>query len=465
MNVVTEATERYSSWLQSQFDRQAPGTQALAKEMQVADSPLVQIRKEARESFERLGFPDRKQEEWRYTNIDSLLEHSFESDKTGFLEVEQLDQVIDEIPGLDAFRIVFMDNRVLPQFSRLNNLPSGVSIRSLKDIWSTNKNDSETMQHPDVLAQQWFASTRRHTDNTFVALNTAMMTDGLFIHVEKGTVFDKPIEVVYRATSHENQVTSTPRVLVMLEEGAQITLIERFYGTGEATYFQNVVQDIVLAPMAHVTHYRLLQEHSQAFHLSNIVVQQKQNSHYHATNFDLTGALLRTNIEIDFQGQNAECDLKGLYIVNDNQQTDIHTNILHHVPSCHSQQFYKGVLPGKGRAVFDGRIFVDKDAQNTDAQLSNNNLLLCEGAEVDTKPQLEIYADNVKCSHGTTVGQLEPEQLFYLRSRGIAEADAFRMLCRGFTAEILLDCDIESLREYVDNAMQKALTLPSSSDE
>jgi Fe-S cluster assembly protein SufD len=271
-------------------------------------------------------------------------------------------------------------------------------------------------------------------------------------------VLEKPVEIVYRATSGETQGTSTPRVLIMLEDGAQITLIERFYGSGKTPYFQNMVQDVVLAPMARLTHYRLLQEQSQAFHLSNIVVHQKHDSYYKATSFDLSGALLRTNIEVDFQGQNAKCDLKGLYIVNDSQQTDMHTNILHHVPSCHSQQIYKGVLAGKGRAVFDGRIFVDKDAQYTDAQLSNNNLLLCEGAEVDTKPQLEIYADNVKCSHGTTVGQLEPEQLFYLRSRGIAEADAFRMLCHGFAAEILLDCDIEPLREYVDHAMHFALS-------
>lgn len=440
MNAVLKATDWYQQLLQT----------STAASAALEQLPLTrQARDEARETFRRQGFPDRKQEAWRYSNIQSLLAHTFvpaQPDENA-QTVEDIRQYC--ITGLDAHRLVFLDNRFRADLSTLDGLPDGVVVQSLPHALQTSAEQCE----------QWFGHVADHKHNAFIALNTALMSDGLFIHVHGNVSLDKPIEILYMVSSRDELVTSIPRVLVVLAAGAKATLIERFGGIGHSFYFQNMVEEIVLGDNATLDHYRLLEERENAFHLSNITVRQESNSHYRAMNLDLAGAWLRSNYQVDFQGCDAGCELQGLYMVDGKQQTNVHTNILHHVPSCSSRQNFKGLLLGKGRAVFDGRILVAKQAQLTDAHLSNSNLMLSEEAEVDTKPQLEIYADNVKCSHGTTVGQLDPEQLFYLRSRGIAEADAYRMLCQGFVSEILEACTIESVRQYADARIQRSLSV------
>ena len=444
MNAVLKATDWYQQLLQTNADSASSFEQM----------PLTrQARAEARETFQRQGFPDRKQEAWRYSNIQSLLAHTFAPLKPDENAVRKEDVSQNFIAGLDAHRLVFLDNNFRADLSTLNDLPDGVVVQSL----------SQAMQTSVDQMQQWFGRAADHKQNSFIALNTALMSDGLFIHVHNDVSVDKPIEVVYLISSRDEPVTSTPRVLVVLAAGAKAMLIERFVGTGHSfsshnLYFNNMVEEIILHDSASLDHYRLLEEQDHAYHLSNIDVRQETNSHYQAMNLDLSGAWLRSNYTVDFRGTDAACQLHGLYIVDGKRHSNMHTNILHHAPSCSSAQNFKGLLLGAGRAVFDGRILVDKQAQLTDAHLSNSNLMLSEEAEVDTKPQLEIYADNVKCSHGTTVGQLEPEQLFYLRSRGIAEADAYRMLCQGFVSEILESCNIEAVREHADVRIQQSLS-------
>jgi Fe-S cluster assembly protein SufD len=447
MNAVLKATDWYQQLLHS-------------REQTVFDeTPWArEVREEAQEAFQHLGFPDRKQEAWRYSNIQSLLTHTFiPAQPDDKVIVRDIDQCFTA--GLDAHRLVFLDNRFRADLSSLGDLPDGVVVQSL----------SQAVQSSPESLQDSFGHVADHKHNTFIALNTALMSDGLFIHVRDNVRVDKPIEVLYLISSRGERVTSIPRVLVVLSAGAKATLIERFGGAGHSFYFQdfyfqNMVEEIVLNDNAALSHYRLLEEQDHAFHLSNINVCQQGGSHYQAMNLDLSGAWLRTNYEINFQGQGAGCDLRGLYIVNGKQQTNLHTNILHHVPGCNSQQNFKGLLLGSGRAVFDGRILVDKQAQLTDAHLSNSNLMLSEESEVDTKPQLEIYADNVKCSHGTTVGQLDPEQLFYLRSRGIEEAQAYRMLCQGFATEIVDACDIEAVRKHVETRVERSLNVDHSQE-
>ena len=248
-----------------------------------------------------------------------------------------------------------------------------------------------------------------------------------------------------------------PRHLVHLEAGAQATLVERYVSLGESLYCTNAVMEVALGRDAVLKHERLQMESRNAFHLTGFYLVQDENSRYSGINIGLGARWARTDLNTRFRGEHAECLLQGLYLAGDGQLLDYHLDVEHAVPNCRSEENFKGLLTGQGRAVFDGRVLVSKDAQKSDAAMSNRNLMLSEQAEIDTKPQLEIYADDVKCSHGTTVGQIEPEMLFYLRSRGIDAAQARRMLCLGFAGEIIDRLGDEAVREHVAEAVGQRL--------
>lgn len=292
----------------------------------------------------------------------------------------------------------------------------------------------------------------------FNAMNTAAVQDGLMIHIPRGQYLEHPIEVVHLSAGHESAISSQPRALVVLEAGAHATLVERYASPAQALYFNNGLSEIFLQEDACLEHLRLQDESPAAFHMHSLFAQQSAGSHYHHTCYALGGSWSRTEMHVDFRGRHAAAHLSGLYMAGEQQLTDVHLNINHAHPGCESHTHYKGLLHGRGRAVFDGRIAVQPDAQQTAAHLKNDNLLLSRHAEVDTKPQLEIHADDVKCSHGTTVGQLEPEQLFYLRSRGIESRHAQRMLCLGFAGEILDQCPLPALRSVVEDGVSSRLT-------
>jgi Fe-S cluster assembly protein SufD len=285
--------------------------------------------------------------------------------------------------------------------------------------------------------------------HVFAALNTAGMDDGFVLLVEPGVRVERPIEIVHLSLGMDEPRLAQPRNLVDLGEGASATLIERYVSLGESLYCTNAVLEISLGTGAGLTHYRVQQESPNAFHLAGVYLSQAESSRYHGVSIGLGAAWSRTDLVAGFVGEGAQCDLDGLYLSGDGQTMDFHLDVRHEVPACTSRESFKGILYGKGRAVFDGRVYVARDAQKTDAQLSNRNLVLSRGAEVDTKPQLEILADDVKCSHGTTVGQLDRESLFYLRSRGIPANQARRMLCVGFAGEVLDALELEPLRDYV----------------
>jgi Fe-S cluster assembly protein SufD len=291
----------------------------------------------------------------------------------------------------------------------------------------------------------------------FTTLNAANIDDGLFVHIPKNVALDKPIEVLHLNYTANSERLILPRHLVVVESGAQATLIERIASRGNAAYFANSVSEIFVGDNARLSHYRIQNESCQAHHLSRVNLLQGANSTYKAAHFALSANWSRCDINARFSGKGAHCDLSGLYTVNNKQLADFHLNVIHNHPHCSSRENFRGIIAGNGRAVFDGRIVVDPHAQKTDAQLSNKNLLLSRDAEVDTKPQLEIYADDVKCSHGTTVGQIDPRQVFYLRSRGIDEATAKKMLCLGFAGEILADIELEEVRSYIENCVQQSL--------
>ena len=405
---------------------------------------LAQHRREAAASLQQLGFPQRRQEAWRYTSVDRLLQHAFVPAGSGQPEID-LNAFL--LPQLDAHRAVFVNGRFVAGLSSLEALPAGVTVGSLK----------QQIERNPIVPAKWLGQAAGAPQHAFSALNTAAIDDGLIIHVPQGQKLERLIEVLHLTTAPTDAVMSQSRNLLLLEAGAQATLVERFASPDAALYFNNNLSEIILQDDAELEHVWLQEESPAAFHLHSLFINQQARSRYRNTGFALGGTWSRTELNIDFLGAAAAAELDGLYVAGDQQLTDAHIDIRHSVPGCQSHTNYKGLLHGRGRAVFDGRIEVKANAGKTDAHLHNANLLLSRNAEVDTKPQLEIYADDVKCSHGTTVGQLDPAQLFYLRSRGIAAAEARRLLCLGFAGEIIDRCGIAALRESIEAAVAARL--------
>ena len=398
---------------------------------------LDQTRAQARLALHELALPDRKQEAWRYSDLGRLYQHDFRDGGALVLPENDIPNWIYSAD--DSHRLVFANGHFIAGLSTHHALADGVKIASLKDTLAAD---------PEMLVEGLKTNTWQKPD-AFSELNRASINDGVYIHIGANVTLDKPIEVVYLNTSPQHNALAQPHSLVILEDGAQATLIERYSGQPDARYFFNGFTSVSLGASARLQHYRLQQESGNAHHLSRIALQQQSASEYHGVNIATGGAWSRTDIQARFEGQHAACNLDGLYTVGDSQYTDFHLDVIHGLPHCRSREDFKGIVYGKGRAVFDGRILVEKNAQKTDAQLSNRNLLLTPFAEVDTKPQLEIHADDVKCSHGTTVGRLDPNQLFYLRSRGIEEHEARKMICLGFAEQVLAHVEDEPVRACI----------------
>jgi Fe-S cluster assembly protein SufD len=407
---------------------------------------LTQARTAAKQAVTELPVLDRKQEAWRYTSIEALLKQRFRpASDTDDLPALDINDCL--LPALDTYRLVFAKGRCDPRLSSINDLPDGVSLGSLRAGLTTD---------PELLAA-WFGQTANHTEHVFTAMNTALVNDGVFVHVGSQVELDRPIEVIYLSQTDEDPLLMQPRNLIVLDAGTKATLIERFIGFGPSSYFHNSLTEISVGTGASLKHYRVQDESRSAYHLSSLYLSQQAQSHYQGTTLAFGSAWARTEYHTRFEQEGAACELNGLYTVGDGQLTDFHLDVQHSVPGCVSREQFKGVLYGKGRAVFDGRILVDKQAQHSDAQLTNDNLMLTRNAEVDTKPQLEIYADDVKCSHGTTIGQLDPQQVFYLRSRGIDETAARKILCLGFAGEVLDSIEVPALRDAVTRKLSDTL--------
>jgi len=433
MNAVTTTLEKYQQLIQSQQD-QLPGDQL----------PWLKTQREqATKRFLQTGFPTRKSELWRYTNVDSLLNEPFVVPADTSIvpgEIKVLGQTQKQ-------RIVFINGRYSAQFSHLQDLPQGVYIASVQ----------QAIAERSEVVQKILEKSPTGNFHVFNDLNTALFHDGMVFYVPENVHLPEPVEVVYLSSDDSQAYVVSPRNLVWLENGASAKLIERYVGEHSNAYFTNGVSEIVLNSGARLEHYRLQEESLGAYHISTLFVHHEAQSHYSGNTIVLGGKWSRTDYNVNFHGEYAQSTLDGLYLVKDKQLADIHLNINHAVPHCSSEQNFRGILLGTGRGVFDGLINVAEQAQKTEAHLYNANLMLSRNAEVDTKPQLLIYADDVKCSHGTTVGQLEAEQLFYLRSRGISEAEAKKMLCIGFAQTVLDKCTVDSLRTRAESALSESL--------
>lgn len=400
---------------------------------------LARLRDQARERLRREAVPGPRQEGWRYTGLRALLEKRFRpaAEPPDPTAAGQLAPHL--VPGLDAWRAVLVNGSFVPALSRLDGLPPGVEAASLQQL---------LRDRPEWVEQR-LNSVAGSGAHVFAALNTAGLHDGFVLHLSENTRLERPLELIHLSLGAGEPRLIQPRHLVRLESGARATLIERYLSPDTQLYCSNNLLEIDLAQSAGLAHYRLQEESPAAFHLSGLYLRQSAGSRYRGSNLALGAAWSRTDIRVAFEAPGAECEIDGLYLAGDGQLVDFHLDVEHGVPGCSSRQLVKGLLTGRGRAVVDGLIHVSEQAQKTDAHLRNANLLLSRQAEVDTKPQLEIHADDVKCSHGASVGQLDPDALFYLRSRGLAESEARRMLCVGFAGEIIERCDLPELRDYM----------------
>jgi len=403
---------------------------------------LRRAREAAMERFARLGFPGRRDEEWKYTPLAAIEKPHFAlvPSAPGSVAAEQ----VEGFALAGTHLLVFVNGRFEPGLSRPEKLPAGATVVSLREALEGD-------------AGELAARLGRVPENVtpFAALNQAFMTDGAYLRLAPGTKLLKPIQLLFLAS--QPNLAIQPRILVLAEEGSAATLIEHHAAIGDIGYFTNGVTEIVACPGAAIEHHKLQQESRRAFHVAAVVAEQDRDSRLASTSFALGAALARVDIAIGLQGEGAACTLDGLYVAVGRQHLDHHTRIDHLKPRCRSRELYKGILSGAARAVFNGKVIVHPDAQQSDAFQSNHNLLLSENAEVDTKPQLEIFADDVKCGHGATVGQLDEDQLFYLRSRGVDGGTARAVLTMAFARESVDRVGIPALQKRLDQLLPALL--------
>jgi Fe-S cluster assembly protein SufD len=405
---------------------------------------LKRLRENAFARFEELGFPTTKHEEWKYTTLAPLAKMRFEQ-PCGAVKIDraQLQRFFYE--ESDASRLVFVNGFYSEELSSIEALSEGIAALDLCEALKDAK-------YAEILRDE-LARGADYNENALTALNTALFESGVFIHLPKGVSVDAPIHLLFLSSENEKPALSFPRVLMVAEEGSSATIIESYASAGEDSYFTNAVVEIKLAAAARLNYYKVQRENSKAFHVATTHAELGRASSFNSTTITLGAQLSRHNINIALSSVGAECWVDGLYIVGEGQHTDTHSLIDHAQPHCTSHQLYKGILDGKSRAVFNGKVFVRRDAQQTDAMQTNKNLLLSDEARVDTKPQLEIFADDVKCAHGATVGQLEEEELFYLTSRGLHTELARNLLTYGFAEEVIEKIRIESIKAELDEAV------------
>ena len=443
MNMVTEIITRENSYHEAfralqESQPNAPG------------SWLKRLRESAMESFQELGFPSVKDEEWKYTNVAPIARIDFKpATLTGAAPSGS------DAGDLAAFgcseakdsQLVFVNGMLRSDLSSLTGLPPEVAAMDLSQTISDERYGEIAWKH---LAQQ-----ADYVANGFTALNTAFISNGVFVYIPKDVRVESPIHLLF--ISDGGQTASFPRVLVIAEENSSATVIESYAGIQDARYFTNAVVEIILKDGAQLEHYKIQRESARSFHIATTAADLGPNSRYDATSITFGAEISRHDINVTLDHEGAECWVDGLYLVTTGQHADTHSLIDHRKPHCTSHQLYKGILDGKSRAVFNGKVFVRHDAQKTDAMQTNKNLLLSNEARVDTKPQLEILADDVKCAHGAAVGQIDEDELFYLETRGIHHDLARNLLTYGFAEEVIGKIKIDSIREQLDEAVLNRL--------
>jgi Fe-S cluster assembly protein SufD len=424
---MTAETARRSSNLERHLDAAPPPR----------DEPpaIAALRARARQRFAELGFPSVNDEEWRFTNVAPLVRRDFEPvEEPGTVDAAEVEAVT--YPGCD--RLVFVDGRLAHEHTAIGALPPGAVVGSLLEALHAGSEPALTLlgRHAPI---------DRHA---FAALNTALFVDGALVVVPRGAILERPIHIVNLASSAAAGRALHPRHLIVAAEASQASVVESYGGAGE--YFTGVVTELHAGERSHLRHYRMQRESRGAYHFATIQSWLGRASVVASHNVSLGGRMVRNDVGALLDGEGAEGTFNGLYVAEGDQFVDNHMRVEHVKAHCASHELYKGILDGRARAVFNGRIFVHQGAQKTDAKQTNRNLLLSRQALVNSNPQLEIFADDVKCTHGSTVGQLDAEAIFYLRSRGIGEEAAKSLLTYAFASEVSQAIDLEPVRHDLE---------------
>lgn len=409
---------------------------------------LAALRGTALTRFEATGFPTTRHEDWKYTNLKTLRSTAFgaaDPAAAGRVDAAAVNEF--RFGGLACAHLVFVNGRFAPPLSLVGDLPDGVTVCSLAEALERD---------PTGVAGR--LESRLEADRTpFTALNTALFEDGAFVHVPRGVSVDTVIHVLHLATAEGAPTDAHPRSIFVIEDGASATVVEDFAALAPGAYLTNAVTEIEVGENASLHHHSLVRESDAAFHVGYLDVHLARASRLVSHSVTTGGKLVRNNVHAVLGGEGIDCTLNGLVIGSGDEHIDNQTRIVHAKPHCDSHELYKAILDDRAEGVFNGKIYVEQDAQKTDAKQSNHALLLTREAQINSKPELEIYADDVKCTHGATIGRLDREALFYLRSRGISRNDAENLLTLAFASDVVERISVEPIREQVEKLLYAKL--------
>ena len=409
---------------------------------------LQELRERAASTFTSLGFPTVRDEEWRFTSVAPITAGDFRVAPASSASRS----TVDDLPyaTIAPLRLVVVNGRYVPELSRVDSLPRGVQAGSLASAINGE------LQADREVVQRYLGQLADFTPRAFVALNTAFVEDGAYLHVPDGVVLEQPLQILF-VSSAPAPTASYPRALIVVGERSQARVIETYLGPDGGSYLADAVTEVFVGESAVLDHYKIQQEDVAAFHVGSMHVHATRSASFSSHSFSLGGKLVRNDALATLDGEGAEVTLNGLYLADGDRLVDNHTTIDHARPHCPSHEIYKGILGGRARAVFNGKIIVRPDAQKTDAKQTNRALLLTDDALINTKPQLEIFADDVKCTHGAAIGQLDEDAIFYLRARGLTYAEARDMLIHAFAGEVLDRVNVPALKDALETELYAQL--------
>ncbi|MEX2181400.1 MAG: Fe-S cluster assembly protein SufD [Gemmatimonadaceae bacterium] len=408
---------------------------------------LPALRRKAFDRFTALGFPTTRDEDWHFTSVTPITERTFKAVKPASTTLKLAD-LEPYLVDAEWHRLVFVNGKLEPALSAFAGLPAAVELSPL----------SELLREEPEWVEEHLGALAGFDRAAFTALNTAFLQEGTVLRVPKAEVVDVPIHILHLVDGQAAGAALHPRLLVVAEALAQVMVVESFVGIGRHSYLVNGVAEVVVGNGARVDHYKVQQECAEAFHVGTTQVSQGRDSIYHSFSYAAGGSLSRTNVYTKLSGEGGEARLNGLYLLDDAQHADHQTFVEHLAVGCASRELYAGILDGSSHGVFNGKVYVDPIAQKTDGKQTNKALLLSPKARVDTKPQLEIFADDVKCTHGATIGRMDEDALFYLKSRGIGGDNARALLTYAFAAETLETIEIDALRLHLERAVFERFT-------
>jgi len=410
-----------------------------------ASSPFHQKKRAALARFDRLGFPTPKNEEWKYSNVRELISESYHFNAPSSLSLADLQDL--NIPEQAANILYFVNGHYSEELSSIASSSDQIIVDSLQNAYKKNP----------FLVNTYFDELVKDDTDAFTSLNTAFAQDGVFIHVPDNQTVEHPVILRFVSDARSQNVGSQPRNIIAVGKNAHVKMAESFRTLGTERSFTNTVTEIHMDRDSGVEYYKVQNESEKAYHIGTTQVRMLDNAQFYAGTVTLNGHFTRNNLNIILDGEHCEAHMYGLYFPDGTQHVDNHTVADHCKPNSQSNELYKGILRDKAKGVFNGKIFVRPDAQKTNAFQSCKNIVLSTEATMNTKPQLEIYADDVKCSHGTTTGQIDEEALFYMRSRGISKPEAMSLLMYAFCADVVSQIKIDSIREYLENVIADKL--------